>query len=89
MHKKNALLVCLSEHVLNMKVTGLLSDFALNGIYIYIYNYILYIYTVEAGYNAVPGIFKIASLYAACVLTEAPDITNSHHASSLHSECWL
>ena len=45
--------------------------------------------TVEAGYNNVPGTFKVASLYVACVITEAPDITNVHHATSLYQECLL
>ena len=33
--------------------------------------------------------FKIASLHAACVITEAPGITYSRHATSLHAECRL
>ena len=36
--------------------------------------------TVKVGYNEVPGTFKTASLYEACVLTEAADITNTRHA---------
>ena len=45
--------------------------------------------TVKAEYNKVQRTCKIASLCAACVITEAPDITNSCHATSLHPECWL
>ena len=45
--------------------------------------------TVEAGFNKVSGTFKIASLYAACVATEAPDITDLRHVTSLHPDCWL
>ena len=45
--------------------------------------------TVEAGYNEVPGTFRIASLYAACVVTEVPDITHSCHATSLYLKCRL
>ena len=45
---------------------------------------------VEVGCNTVPGTFKIVSLYAACVATKAPDITNSHHkATSLYPDCRL
>ena len=42
--------------------------------------------TVEAGYNEFPGSSKITSLYAACVITEAPDIKDSRHATSLYPE---
>ena len=31
--------------------------------------------TVKAGYDEVPGTFKIALLYAACAIRESPDIT--------------
>ena len=48
-----------------------------------------YFHTVEEGYNEVPWTFKIASFYAACVTTEAPDITHSSHATSLYPECQL
>ena len=47
----------------------------------------LCLYTVKAGYSKIPGTFKITSLYAPCVLTEAPDITNSYHSTLLYPEC--
>ena len=37
--------------------------------------------TVEAGYNEVPGTFRIALLYVVCVITEASDIMSSCYAT--------
>ena len=42
--------------------------------------------TVEARYNEVQRTLIIGSLYAACVITEAADITNLCHATSLYPE---
>ena len=42
----------------------------------------LYHCTVEAGSNEVPRTFKIAWLYPACVITEAPNMTTSRHTTS-------
>ena len=44
---------------------------------------------VKARYNEVPGTFKLAFLYASCVITKAPDIMTSHHATSLYLKCCL
>ena len=44
--------------------------------------------TVEVGFNEVPGTVKIRYMRVA-VITEAPNITNSRHATLLYPECRL